>query len=143
MAVTDKDYEGLEPARPGSIANMEGKVLISRTVEDSGGLEFGAPVTQGTEDDQVVKATDSAFGVVVRTRSVPATCDDFDGFAQHDTARILTKGVIWVEADDTVTAGDDVHVDGGKFKASGGTAIAGARYDTGGETGDLVKVRLG
>ncbi len=79
----------------GAIVNEESRNLISRNVEDSGGIAFGLAVMQGVEDKGCVVGDGSDFlGVTVRDQSVEAT--DPDTFEFQSNARIMTEGVIWV-----------------------------------------------
>ena len=127
----------------GAIANEEPCVLISRNVEDSGGIAFGLAVMQGTEDKACVVSDGSAFlGVTVRTQSIEdGTVDEF---AYQETARIATKGVIWIANSGGVAAGDTVEMlaDGALGSATL-TSIAGARWDTTAIDGELAQLRLG
>lgn len=65
-----------------------------------------------------------------------------DKYQQYDNVAILTGGEpIFVEAGGTVTDGADVQWDSdGNFVASGGSPLAGWKFDTSGSDGDLVKI---
>jgi hypothetical protein len=146
MSVQNTYQENQDEARQGQIANTEINFLISREVEGTAGLEFGIPVAQGTTDYQV-KATaagvTSILGVTVRERSTIGA----NKFLENDSARVMTKGVIWVTVGENVVAGDPVYVTvaTGAFKktASGNVAIANARWDSSASSGNLAKLRLG
>ena len=130
-------------AYAGAIANQEPKTLISRTVEDSGGIAFGLAVMQGTADKGCVVSDGDAFlGVVVRTQSVED--GSFEGVAYRDEARIMTKGVVWVTVSGAVNAGDGVEVqaDGALAAFGSGTEVVGARWDTSATNGNLAQLRL-
>lgn len=127
----------------GGLVNTEPKVLISRTVEDSGGIAFGLAVMQGTDDKGCVVGDGSDFlGVVVRDQSVED--GTFEGFAYQDEARIMTKGVIWVANSGGVNAGDPVaYLADGALGTGSSPLIAGARWDTTAGDGELAQLRLG
>lgn len=141
MAVQTHYSATLGAGRPGAIADMQGATIVSRNAEVDA-IGFGLPVAQGADDNGIHKAKsgDTAiFGISVRDRS--ATGDEY---AVGDSVRVLRRGVIWVTAAAAVTAGDPVHVTAdATFTNTGGVAINGARYDSSGASGTLVKVRLG
>src|SRR5690606_1110063 len=149
MSVQDIYNATMSAAREGMIANTEPKTLISRTVETAAGIGFGLPVAQGTDDNGVIataSATAAILGITVRERSVrPETPNKF---AQYESARIMTKGVIWVKAGAAVAAGDPVYVTVAtdafvKVTGEGNVLIPNDRYDSSAASGALVKVRLG
>lgn len=150
MAVQTTYSETISAARAGQIANTEPNVLISRTVEDADGIGFGLAVSQGDTDDGCIAFTTgetAILGITVRERSVrPETPNKF---ARYESARIMTKGVIWVTASVAVDAGDPVYVIPAtgafaKTNASSAVQIANARWDSSaGSGGGLAKVRLG
>lgn len=134
-------------AKAGQIVNEELNNLISRNVENAGGLAFGAAAAQGTSDLGVHTWTtgDTKFvGVAVRERSInPANTDAV--FAQNDTARLITKGVIWVPVGENVAAGDPVYLTaaGAWMKtATSNTLVSNARWDTTATNGNLARLRL-
>jgi hypothetical protein len=144
MSVQAEYLDGILPAVAGMIANMVPATMISRTVEDAAGIAFGKPVAQGVNDKgckNTVGAT-AIVGITVRERSVSA---EADLFAQYEEARIMTKGVIWVEASVAVVAGDIVHVIAatGAFAKTGGVLIPNARWETSAGIGELAQIRLG
>lgn len=133
----------------GMVANMVPATFISRNVEDSGGIAFGLATAQGTED-MGCKAFGSGdteiTGITVRERSLPAEQTEFE---QNDSARIMTKGAVIVEAGVAVSAGDPVYVvpATGVFRNDNtGSAIQipDARWETSTTAGSqLAIVRLG
>ena len=127
----------------GAISNEEPRTLISRTVEDSGGIDFGLAVMQGTEDKGVVVGDGTDFlGVTVRDQSVdPASQDTFEYMSN---ARVMTEGVIWIVNSGGVAAGDPVVLlaDGALGTDSSGNFVANARWDTTALTGVLAQLRL-
>jgi hypothetical protein len=126
----------------GAIANQEPCTLISRTVEDSGGVAFGLAVMQGAKDKGCTVSDGTSFlGVTVRDQSVaPEAPDTFEFLAN---ARIMTKGVIWIANSGGVTADDSVEAlaDGALGAATSGN-VANARWDTSAEDGELALLRL-
>lgn len=159
MAIQTTYSETMDAARAGMIANEEPSVLISRTVADAAGIGFGKVVqeaaTDGSKDGQCTADLDTAdldaykfLGITVRERSVrPETPSKF---AQYESARIMRKGVIWVEVAGAVKAGEDVTVTLatgvlGTAGASAGTivAIPNARWESSTSGAGLAKLRLG
>lgn len=144
-AYPDRIREGV----PGQVASTVPSTLISRTVENEAGLGFGKAAAQGERDKGVVPfATGNVdlIGIAVRERSLDA--NEPNKFGQYASARIITKGAVFVEAGVAVDAGDPVYVVPAtgafaKTSASDAVKIPGARYDTSGDAGDLVQVRLG
>lgn len=158
MAVQTTYNETISAARAGQIANEEPVVLISRTVADAAGIEFGKVVQEaaadGSKDGQCTADLDTAdmdaykfLGITVRERSVrPETPNKF---AQYESARIMRKGVIWVDVAGAVKAGEDVTVTlatgvlGTAAVAAGIVAIPNARWESSTSGAGLAKVRLG
>jgi hypothetical protein len=134
--------DNIDAGYAGAIVNTEPRTLISRTVEDAAGIAFGLAVMQGTEDKGCVVSDGSeVLGVTVRDQSVdPSTPDKF---AENEEARIMTKGVVWVANSGGVAAGDVVHsLASGALSNTGGTVVAGARWDTTASDGELAQLRL-
>ena len=126
----------------GSIATTENRDIKSRTVEDAAGIAFGLAVAQGANDNGVraVKTGDTKF---VGITALDLSSRDDAKFLQHESARVLKKGVIWVEVTEAVKAGDDVAVDlaTGKFNKSG-AKYPNARFETSAVAGKLAQVEL-
>lgn len=143
MSVQTNYADNIPAGYAGAIANEEPRVLISRNVEDAAGIAFGLAVMQGVADKGCVVSDGSAFlGVTVRDQSVdPATPNLF---AEDEEARIMTKGVIWVENSGGVAAGDRVEaLADGALGSTTGAGISGARWDTTAADGVLAQLRLG
>ena len=145
--VTQTNYtDRMDAGVAGAIVNTEPNVLISRSVEKAEGLGFGVPVAQGANDKGCTDTNGktAVLGVTAIDRGVGGTT--VDTFTQGESARIMTKGVIWVVAGEAVAAGDSVYVTAstGAFKktATGNVAIPNARFDTSAANGGLVQVRL-
>lgn len=126
----------------GAIVNTEPRNLISRNVEDSGGIDFGLAVMQGSEDKGCVVGDGTDFlGVTVRDQSVEAS--DPDTFEYQSSARIMTRGVIWVENSGGVTAGDPVvALADGALGTSSSPVVSNARWETTALDGVLTQLRL-
>lgn len=126
----------------GSIATTENRDVKSRTVEDAAGIAFGLAVAQGANDKGVraVKTGDTKF---VGITALDLSSRDDAKFLQYESARILKKGVIWVEVTEDVKAGDDAAVDlaTGKFNKSG-AKYPNARFETSAVAGKLAQVEL-
>ncbi|AGC35703.1 virion structural protein [Rhizobium phage RHEph06] len=145
--------ENLRVGVAGQRANMEPVDLISRSVEDVAGLGFGIVVQQGAADkgctgDLNTAAMDAYkfLGVTMRERGVnPETPN---GWAKGESALIMRKGVIWVQVDGAVAAGNDVTVTlatgklGTKAVAAGIIAIPNARWETSAADLGLAQLRL-
>ncbi|WP_312831974.1 structural cement protein Gp24 [Pseudomonas lactis] len=150
MAVQTTYTSNIRAGLPGMIVDMIPKTLVSRTVQAAGGLAFGIPVIQGTADKAGRASTtgDTAakfVGISVRDRSVKA---DANAYSQYESARVMTKGAIWVTASVQVAAGDAVYF----VPATGvwtnvatdNVLVAGARFDTSTTgTNQIAQVRLG
>lgn len=126
----------------GSIATTENRDIKSRTVEDAAGIAFGLAVAQGVNDKGIraVKTGDTKF---VGITALDLSSRDDSKFLQYESARILKKGVIWVEVTEDVSAGDDVAVDlaTAKFNKAG-AKYPNARFETSAVAGGLAQVEL-
>lgn len=153
MATQTTYSENQAQAVAGAIASTEPSTLISRTVEDAAGIGFGKIVQQGAGDNGCTADLDTSdidatsfLGITVRERSTnPATPDKF---AQYESARIMRKGVAWVQASLQVAAGDPVYVvraTGALHNASDAARvlIPNARWETSTSGAGLAKIRLG
>ena len=102
--------ETMRPAIEGALANMVPRTLISRTVESAAGVGFGKAVSQGTADKGVSVTPNTKFvGITVIDRSAGGIGTTGTGFAQYESARILTNGTVWVLANVAVAAGILLH----------------------------------
>lgn len=151
MAVQTNYAATLNPAVVGAQATMIPATLISRNVETAAGIAFGVAVAQGTTDKGVVPfagAANKYVGITLLDRSARGTTTSPDGFAQRESARVMTKGDIWVQASVQVAAGDPVFLVAatGLFTnvSTSNFAVPNARFDTS-TTGanQLAVVRLG
>lgn len=135
-------------ALEGMIGNTEPNNLISREVETAA-VGFGKAVKQGTADTGVAAADtvgDVIRGITVRDQSVEA--DSPNQYAVKDSALVMTRGLVWVTAYDTVVAGAPVYVavnnTSDKFTdtTTSNLAVPNAIFETSGAADELVLVRL-
>lgn len=158
MAVQTSYSDNQPAAVAGAQATMIPATMISRTVETAA-IAFGKAVSQGTADkgckafgvgDTAVLGISvldrSASGLSVTSGQVTDRADD--SFGVGESARIMTKGDIWVTCASGCTAGDPVYVrpSNGDFQDSNvnsAVQIAGARWDTSAAAGALAVIRLG
>ena len=150
MAVQTQYNTTQAAAVVGAQATMVPATIISRNVEPSAGIGFGRAVSQGTTDKGIVlfaTAANKFVGITLLDRSATGVAGNPDAFPQRASARVLTKGDVWVTADVPVAAGDAVYLTStGTFTnvSTSNTAIAGARFDTSTTAnGQLAVVRLG
>lgn len=153
MAV-QTDYPDTQPAAiAGAQATMIPATIISRTVEVAP-IGFGKAVAQGTDDKGCIAFAGSNFiGITVLDRSAggmsvadgQVTARTPDTFGVGESARIMTKGDVWVEVPGAVSVGPVYLTSAGVFTSSSGgnTLIAGARFDTSTTGAGLAVVRLG
>lgn len=159
MAV-QTNYPDTQPAAvAGHQATQIPATVISRTVEGAA-IGFGVAVAQGTADKGCVafagSGASAALGITLLDRSAAGTtvvsgqvtARTADKFGVGESARIITKGDVWVVCASGCSAGDPVYVrpSNGDFQdssANSAVQIAGARWDTSAQAGQLAVVRLG
>lgn len=150
-SVQDTYNRNISGARAGFIANQEGKILISRTVEDVEAIPFGRIVKQGANDGGCTATltgldAQNFLGITAMDRGVRPTSPN--GFARYDSARILRKGVIWVQVGEAVTPASVPTVTlasgviGDTAVGAGVAAIPNARFEGSTTGAGLVKLRL-
>lgn len=128
--------------------NMVPSTLISRTLEGDVELPFGSAVAQGVADKGCVPfgvGSTAVLGIAIVDRS--ARGENGDGFAPKESVRIMTKGAVLVVATVAVVAGNPVFVrpSNNTFQptnANSAVQIAGARFETSADAGELAEVRL-
>jgi hypothetical protein len=92
----------------GQVADLALRDQLSREVETSGGIGFGLAVIRGTNDHGCKLGADGDFlGLTIRDITLDSTRND--KFAQYDTAGILIKGAMWVNAVKACVPGDPVY----------------------------------
>lgn len=136
----------------GQVASEEKSNRISRTVENSDGVKFGAPVQRGTGDHGVVKFTSGKFmGIAILNPAVPPVASGsslVDGYPQYFTGAFLTQGQMYVVAWGSVADGDPVYYDAAHHAyratpaATNDQAIPDCFFDTSGVSGDIVEISL-
>lgn len=136
----------------GAIASEEKSNRISRTVENSGGIDFGAPVQRGTGDHGVVAYSAGTFiGIAILNPAVPAVAPGstlVDGYPQYFTGAFLTRGQMYVRAGGNVADGGAVYYNTvtKRYVGASGTNIVGPLpecvFDTTGVDGDIVEISL-
>jgi hypothetical protein len=140
---------------PGQIANEEKYNGISRSVETTAGLAFGAPAARGTNDHGcILFASGGAFlGIAVATHSPehrqPGGTAITDGYPARATASLMTEGQMYVLADAAVAQGGAVYWNPATGRYStvttgGNLAIPNARFDTTATAaGQIVEISVG
>lgn len=150
------NYPDTQPAAiAGAPATMLPATEVSRTVE-SAAIAFGKAVEQGATDKSVKAFVGGKYvGIAMLDRSASGltvtagqvTGRATDAFGVGESARVRTKGDLWVTAAVAVAAADAVYLTAaGAFTnvATDNTAIPGARWDTSTTAaGQLAVVRLG
>lgn len=114
---------------------------LTFTITDSGadpvvGEQFTVTVTatSGTDDLDVL-------GIAVRDVSLDYA--DTDTFVQYSSVPILTRGVVWVTAGETVEAGDDVYWNPSTSRFTDTDthlALPGWKFEAASTNGSLVKI---
>jgi hypothetical protein len=139
----------LAPAYLGMVANGEWVTnVISRIVDPASAIavNFGDPVLQGSSEQLVVSAngaTGTFRGIAVRDPTLPP--GNADQYLATNTAAVLTKGVIWVNAAVAVNPGQAVYITStGTLTntATNNTVIANAIWESGTAIAGLAKLRL-
>lgn len=146
MATQTTYGDNIAAAVAGLVANMVPATFISRNVETAAGIGFGKPVAQGAEDyGCILFASGTVLGITALERDTAAETPDV--FAEYDSARVMTKGTIWVVCTTGCSAGDPVYVrpSNATFQdssANSGVQIVGARWETSATAGNLAIIRL-
>ncbi len=141
--------ERIKNARKGQIANSTTCTVDTREVETDDGIGFGLACGQGTADDGVVLGASTADEFAgISVKDVTRAPGDDDQYEKGVNAAILTRGDIWVEVDEAVSAGDEVTFSSttGELSsaATSGTqfAVSGARWMTSAAANGLAVLRL-
>lgn len=131
----------------GQLADSRENTVLSFAAE--GALDFGAPVQRGTDPEkQVVIANDTGFlGIALFEHNhenvLAGTGTNYD---DEDAVSVCISGAVVVESSvDTVVAGEVAYVTatGEYTNADGaGANLEIGEFETGGDTGDLVVVRI-
>jgi hypothetical protein len=136
----------------GQLLNPISKLNKSSTVY----IPYGHGVVTDGEDGAKIPvpgSTAAQFNGVVKYELNRAHTDATSGAVPRYDMTIISEGVIWVYVLDTVVKDAPVYLrvgatDPGKFSGIVGTGVtlgvlAGAKFLTGGDAGDLVKISLG
>lgn len=123
--------------------NMEPANIVSRLCEDVEGIGFGKVAVQGTADNQVVDSEVTVKFVGIAVLDVNKATGKYE---QYDTAAIMKRGVIVVQASEAVAMGDPVYYTPGtgvlSKTSSGNTLIAGAEWASSTAGAGLAALRL-
>lgn len=106
-AVQSTYSANISRGRAGFVPNMLAADMISRNVENAGGIPFGAPVAQGASNKGCIPYAGAKFlGFAVRERSALIG----EQFSQYESARIMIKGPLLVNAAVAVASRDPVYL---------------------------------
>lgn len=139
---TDRHSEG----RLGAIADtrhVNARSLTFVAAAAGGTVGFGLALTRGVNDGECQLGGTIFAGLSIATQVQDPNIAT-DAFGDRETIGLMTEGALWVKPTVTVTAGDPVHFDPatGAISNTGGTAIAGAEFETSAAAGDLARVYL-
>lgn len=144
-------YGLIKKAVAGQLEDMYFNEVVSKTVEDALGADFGKAVVQGTADENV-KLGIGTFGILVRELTREADKRGTGAatkYNQYSSAAVLRKGHVYVElvtAAAPVSPGDAVAaLANGDIVATGtasSTDIAGATFEASAVAGDVVEIRI-
>lgn len=126
---------------PGVFATTSGWDVDTKQAE--GNIAFGLACSKGSADDGAVLGGNLFIGISVRDITLVHTTAD--RYEAGDNMGVAIEGDIWVRVGGNVTAGQQAHYDAttGVLSASGGVAIAAAKFETSALSGALAVVRLG
>ncbi len=136
--------DGNAPGFPGMKADAAVDVVDSFACE--GGCEPGDLVIRGTDKEAQAKAAAAAndvpLGIVLHTHKEPAEGTE-NYYPAGYALPVMTAGDVWVKAGGTVAAGDPVAFTLTKgFTKGTETTSSGNVFLTGGDEGDVVKIRV-
>ena len=144
-------------AYAGQVADLQLLNTVSKLNKGTVGIAYGkGVVTDGEDGAKLPEAASIAAqftGVVKYELNRARVAGDSGASANYDMS-VVTKGVIWVTVLDTVAKDAPVYLrvgatGAGDFSgvvgsdATLGVLIAGAKFLTAGDAGDLVKISLG
>lgn len=125
----------------GMIAETQFKDAASRTIENAV-VPFGRAVGRGTADGSARLGGAGFEGITIADKTQTAS-----EYAVGSVAGVLRKGSIWVTVGSAVDPSDTVYFAAAtgiiSATSSGGTAIAGAKFETTTANGGLARVYLG
>jgi hypothetical protein len=108
---------------PGMVANGETSNRITRTLEDSAALPFGAPVFRGSGDHGCTATVGTAatflgFAIASSGQGL-VSGGTADSYAQYDNVPIMPRGAIYVTVVGAVTDGAALTIGKGAALADG------------------------
>lgn len=145
-------------AYAGMVADAELCNVISKLNKGTTVIPYGLGLVTDGEDGAKIPVPASVaaefVGVAMYELNRAQADGDVAGITAKRDGSVVTHGVIWVEALVTVAKDDDVFVrvgatDPGKFSnvvgagVTLGVQVPNAKFLTGGDAGDLVKISLG
>ena len=142
-----QDTIGTYPTRAvvgyaGMIADITGVQDVASRKIETAAVAFGLAVGRGAADGSAKLAGAGFEGITVADKTRTA-----DQYAVGEVAGVIRKGSVWVTAGAAVTPADIVYFAAATGVVSnisaGGTAIAGAKFETTAANGALVRVYLG
>jgi hypothetical protein len=143
MPITD--FIGTYTAAPalgyaGMIAESQSIQDVASKVVTTASVAFGLAVGRGATDGSVRLGGTGFEGIAIADKTRTA-----DLFAVGETAGVIRKGTVWVVATTAVTPADPVTFTAatGVIGAGLATTITGAKFETSGGIGALVRVYLG
>jgi hypothetical protein len=144
-------------AYAGMVADLQLVNAVSKLNKGTVGIAYGKGVVTDGEDGAKLPESGSTaaqfVGVVKYELNRARTSTETGAVAKYDMT-VVTKGVIWVTVLDTVAKDAPVYLrvgatGNGDFSGVVGTGatlgvlVANAKFLTGGDAGDLVKISLG
>jgi hypothetical protein len=135
----------LTAAVAGMVANQEAYRGFDREVEGTTPIGFGTVVVRGTAAHQCKPGSGGTLYLGIARINPNVRPDESNAYAQYSQCSIVSKGVIWVTAAVTVTAGQQAYFDSAGLitnVATSNTIIPNAVFDAGASAGNLVPLRL-
>lgn len=145
-------YEINHPnAYPGQLADINSATLVSRSVEDANGADFGIAMSRGTDGEKqaLVGIQSGGFlGISVRSLSRESEEGGSVKYRQNATAALLSDGFIFARCPSGCNPGDEVFADNATGVLDAGEAGAGetqldsATWETSTEAGGVGVIYL-
>jgi len=137
-------------ALAGLLFSLENKTISSRAAEGAAGIEFGFPVSRGTDKDkQVTLGGTDFFGFAVRSLEREGVYGTgATKYDEKETVGCLRSGSLWVPCVAGCVPGDTVKYDSTTGAVTTGTAgvgevqLDGAVWDTTAAAGELAVLRI-
>lgn len=147
MAILQSTYtDQVAPGFPGMVANAETSNRITRTIKEGGGIGFGKPAFEGTDEHTCATTGTAALflGITIAHEALAQLATSTaDVFPTNASVPIMTQGVIWALAGATVAKRDPVYATtAGALTnvSSGNVALTGWVFETSAASGSLVKL---